>query len=57
MTEVNEDLFLIHWNEQEAKQFALELRASGWNVDWEARDGGKVYRAILADPPQVVVIY
>jgi hypothetical protein len=57
LRKVKGDLFQIHWNEQEAKQFMLELRASGWNVDWEARDGGKVYRAILADPPQVVVIY
>jgi len=29
----------------------------GWTVDWESDDGDRAEQRILADPPDVVVIY
>lgn len=50
-------LFLIHWNEAEAKELAEPLLAAGWQVEWEAEDGARASRRVLAEPPAVVVIY
>lgn len=50
-------LFLVHWNQAEAEQYAEALRALGWRVDVEAEDGARAAKAIKADPPNVLVIY
>ena len=50
-------LFLIHWNETEAEQLADPLRASGWEVEVEARDGVRAWNAIKTNPPRAVAIY
>lgn len=50
-------IFLIHWNEAEAEQYAVALRGMGWKVDFEAEDGARGGNAIKLDPPDAVVIY
>ncbi len=39
------------------REISAQITRQRWIVDWEAGDYGKAVRAILADPPQVVVIY
>ncbi len=50
-------LFLIHWNDDELNELAQPLRAAGWQVQTESEDGARAGKAILADPPDAVVIY
>jgi DNA-binding response OmpR family regulator len=50
-------LFLIHWNQSEAEEYARALVDSDWEVDIEAKDGRKAFEAIKANPPAVVIIY
>jgi len=49
-------LFLVHWNAEEARELAAPLRADGWTVETEAADGARACKAILADPPDAVVV-
>jgi DNA-binding response OmpR family regulator len=50
-------LFLIHWHAEEAEQIAAPLRKDGWDVDVEAEDGARAAKAILAAPPDAVIVY
>jgi DNA-binding response OmpR family regulator len=50
-------LALFHWNAKEAAGLARALRADGWKVDVESEDGARGGRAVLAFPPDAVVIY
>lgn len=50
-------LFLIHWNLAEAREYAQRLRAAGWRVESEHEDGARGGKAIIAHPPDAVVIY
>ncbi|MBI2304533.1 MAG: hypothetical protein HYU86_07285 [Chloroflexi bacterium] len=50
-------LFLIHWSASEAAEFAIPLRARGWQVEVEAEDGARAGKRIKENPPHVVVIY
>ena len=50
-------IFLVHWREAEAEVLAKEIRTMGWTVDWESDDGDRAEQRIIADPPDVVVIY
>jgi CheY-like chemotaxis protein len=54
---MNGNLFLIHWNEAEAKKLAKPLRAAGWKVKTESADGARAGKLIKAKPPDVLVIY
>lgn len=51
------NLFLIHWNRDELEALAQPLREAGWQLQTESEDGARAGKAILADPPDVVVIY
>lgn len=48
-------LFLIHWHEGEAGELAARLGAAGWEVAYEAEDGGRAYKKVKADPPDIIV--
>jgi DNA-binding response OmpR family regulator len=50
-------IFLIHWHADEAHALAEGLRASGWSVEVEAEDGARAGQRILAETPEVVLIY
>lgn len=50
-------LFLIHWNQAEAVRLAMPLQEAGWRVEIESKDGERAGSRILADPPEVVIIY
>jgi DNA-binding response OmpR family regulator len=50
-------LFLIHWNPMEAQELASPLRAEGWDVNVEAKDGGRAGKMILTHKPDAIVIY
>jgi DNA-binding NarL/FixJ family response regulator len=50
-------LFLIHWNPLEAQELAGPLRAEGWDVNVEAKDGARAGKMILTHKPDAVVIY
>lgn len=49
-------LFLVHWHAEEAGELAAPLLADGWTVDIETADGARACKAILADPPDAVVV-
>ena len=49
--------FIIHWNVQEAEQFAQHLYEDGWSVEFEAVDGRRAFDLIAKDQPDVVLIY
>ena len=49
-------LFLIHWDDSEIEAYADELRALGWDVEFEAMDGSLAYRRVKEWQPDVVVI-
>ena len=34
-------IFLFHWNQNEAKEYAEQLEKEGWDVDYEWEDGAK----------------
>lgn len=48
--------FLVEWDEHAARTRAAALRASGWDVEWEAEDGWRAYSLIRRQVPDVVVI-
>ncbi|MBI4235794.1 MAG: hypothetical protein HY688_00345 [Chloroflexi bacterium] len=51
-------LFLVHWNAAEAEAHAQALRSDGWEVlGFEAEDGARAVKAIVAALPDVVVVY
>lgn len=50
-------LFLLHWNKEEAEAYANDLRALGWDVDFESEDGARASKAIKLEPPTAVVTY
>ena len=49
-------VFLVQWNVVSAKARAGELRSDGWTVDVESEDGGRAYKLIKANPPDIVLI-
>jgi response regulator RpfG family c-di-GMP phosphodiesterase len=49
-------LFLFHWHEAEATARADDLRKHGWHVEIEAEDGARGGKAVLANPPDAVVV-
>ena len=49
--------FIIHWNIQEAEQYAQHLYEDKWSVEFEAVDGRRAFDLIKKDQPDVVVIY
>lgn len=49
-------VFLVHWNQEEARFYAAELQSLGYTVETESDDGGKAYRRIKASPSDVVII-
>lgn len=51
------NLILIHWNPLEAQELAIPLRADGWDVDVESKDGARAGKMILTRKPDAVVIY
>jgi CheY-like chemotaxis protein len=51
------DLFLIHWNLEEAQAYAETLRGRGWDVDFEHEDGARAAKSVKANPPDIIVIY
>ncbi len=50
-------LFLLHWDAIEATQAAASLEQDGWVVAVEFQDGARAAQAILAEPPDAVVVY
>jgi hypothetical protein len=50
-------LLLIHWNDAEAAEHANRLRAAGWRVELETKDGARAARRVRDHPPEAVVIY
>jgi CheY-like chemotaxis protein len=50
-------IFLFHWNAEEAAYHAEQLREWGWRVEVEAEDGARGSKALIADPPNVILIY
>src|SRR5712692_3133914 len=50
-------ILLIHWNRLEAVELAKPLRAKGWTVEIESRDGARACRSFRAKPPELVLIY
>jgi len=51
------DIFLFHWNDDEARAYAHPLQAAGWRVVWETADAGRGAALVAAKPPDLVVIY
>lgn len=49
-------LVLIHWHADEAEELAGPLRRDGWEVDVESSDGARAGKAIIAAPPDAVVV-
>jgi DNA-binding response OmpR family regulator len=50
-------ILLIHWRRLEAVEIAKPLRAKGWTVEIESRDGARAYRIFRTKPPDLVLIY
>jgi CheY-like chemotaxis protein len=48
-------LLLIHWDAAAAELRAGELRAAGWQVEVESRDGAEAYRRVKGHPPDGVI--
>lgn len=49
-------LFLVHWNGPEARAMAAPLRAAGWTVSIESKDGARAWKSIRARRPDTLVI-
>lgn len=54
---MGKQLFLVHWNQEEASQFAENLIKKGWTVEIEAEDGERAVRRIEKMLPDAVIIY
>src|SRR5262245_34152627 len=48
--------FLVQWDSHAAEAMAKRLSAEGWSVEWESSDGGRAYKMIRANPPNLVLI-
>ena len=49
--------FVIHWQKDGAQALAETIRGCGWQVTGtESEDGGRAYKLIKANPPDVIVI-
>jgi len=57
MTAAVRKIFLVHWNQSEAEEYARGFVDLGWEVTIESRDGWRAFESIRSDPPSVVVIY
>lgn len=49
-------VFLVQWDKQGAAERTAALRRAGFTVAAESEDGGRAYKMIRQDPPDVVVI-
>ncbi len=49
-------VFLVQWDALSAQALAKELRVDGWTIDVESKDGGRAYKLIKANPPDIVLI-
>ncbi len=49
-------VFLFDWDEEAAEKRAAVMRKAGCEVDVETRDGARGCRAVLACPPDAVVL-
>jgi len=47
---------VIHWKEDEAQPLLTACRGAGFDVEYQAGDGGIITRAIRTKPPDVLVI-
>jgi hypothetical protein len=47
---------VIHWKEEEAQPLLKACRGAGFDVEYQAGDGGAITRAIRTKPPEVLVI-
>jgi len=50
-------VFLFHWNQNEAREYADKLEKAGWDVDFEWEDGASGGNKVKVNPPDVVVFY
>jgi CheY-like chemotaxis protein len=50
------NIFLVQWDKAGAAERTRALRREGWTVTAETEDGGRAYKKIREDPPDVVVI-
>lgn len=50
------NLFLVHWNAEEAEKLAQPLRTTGWNVEIEAEDGRRAWSRVKDNPPDAIVV-
>ena|SRR3990172_5674 len=50
-------IFLIHWNQEEAKAYAEAIQARGWQVDTESEEGSRAGNLIKENLPDLVLIY
>jgi DNA-binding NarL/FixJ family response regulator len=48
-------LFLFQWHAESAQQRAAELREDGWEVLVESEDGARGGKAVIENPPDVIV--
>lgn len=51
------EVFLVHWNESQAEEYAEELRSDGWKVEVQTEDGGRAFKFTRGNPPDVVVVH
>lgn len=49
-------VFLFDWDEEAAERRAAVMRQAGFEVDVETHDGARGCRAVLACPPDAVVL-
>lgn len=50
-------IFLFHWNQAEAKDYAQQLEKDGWQVDYEWEDGARGGKKVKENLPDAVVFY
>ncbi len=49
-------VFLVHFNESEARELASRISGLGLYVEFEAIDGGRAVKSVVAFNPNLVVI-
>jgi CheY-like chemotaxis protein len=49
-------IFLVQWDAVLALKRADELKSDGWGVELDTEDGGRAYKRIKAELPDVVLI-